>query len=85
MAERGLAVGRHAALLFEISSRYGTHFATIEDDTVEDDTARVLPKRQEGGMVVERLRGNGSLSTLPIREMDVAATAGFINHQRQAD
>jgi hypothetical protein len=27
----------------------------------------------------------GSLSTLPAREMDVTATAGFINHQRQAD
>jgi hypothetical protein len=27
----------------------------------------------------------GSLSTLPAREMDVTATAGFIDHQRQAD
>jgi hypothetical protein len=26
-----------------------------------------------------------ALSTLPAREMDVTATAGFINHQRQAD
>jgi hypothetical protein len=27
----------------------------------------------------------GSLSALPIREMDVTGTPGFINHQRQAD
>jgi hypothetical protein len=27
----------------------------------------------------------GSLSTLPAREMDVTATAGFVNHQYRAD
>jgi hypothetical protein len=48
-----------------------------------DDPESVRPEMRFSA--VTAVSWCGSLSTLPAREMDVAATAGFINHQRQAD